>query len=182
MANINKFSPVSPDTYLKAGSDMALAKFGHLNAIVDAYNTLDTASTASAAILTYNGLVATGTSITTAVSTLNTTVTNGTIGTGGVITQTPAITDAVTLNASKGVITTVSTTLAAGASSTAFTFTNSFIKTSSVILTNCQQGATGSSVNALVSSIANGSCSITLTNVGGTTTGAAAIVIHFAIL
>ena len=46
MANINKFSPVSPDTFLKAGSDMALAKFGHLNAIVDAYNTLDTASTA----------------------------------------------------------------------------------------------------------------------------------------
>jgi len=46
MANINKFSPVSPDTYLKAGSDMALAKFGHLNTIVDAYNTLDTAVTA----------------------------------------------------------------------------------------------------------------------------------------
>ena len=45
MANINKFSPVSPDTYLKAGSDMALAKFGHLNAIVDAYNTVDTAVT-----------------------------------------------------------------------------------------------------------------------------------------
>ena len=45
MANINKFSPVSPDTYLKAQSDMSLAKFGHLNAIVDAYNTLDTAVT-----------------------------------------------------------------------------------------------------------------------------------------
>lgn len=46
MANINKFSPVSPDTFLKAGSDMALAKFGHLNYIVDNYNTLDTAVTA----------------------------------------------------------------------------------------------------------------------------------------
>ena len=46
MANINKFSPVSPDTYLKAGSDMALAKFGHLNYIVDTLNTLDTAVTA----------------------------------------------------------------------------------------------------------------------------------------
>lgn len=45
MANINKFSPVSPDTFLKAEKDMALAKFGHLNAIVDAYNTLDTAVT-----------------------------------------------------------------------------------------------------------------------------------------
>ena len=45
MANINKFSPVSPDTFLKAGSDMALAKFGHLNYIVDTLNTLDTAVT-----------------------------------------------------------------------------------------------------------------------------------------
>jgi len=45
MANINKFFPTSPDTFLKAESDMALAKFGHLNAIVDAYNTLDTAVT-----------------------------------------------------------------------------------------------------------------------------------------
>jgi hypothetical protein len=46
MANINKFSPTSPDTFLKQESDMALAKFGHINAIVDAYNTLDTAVTA----------------------------------------------------------------------------------------------------------------------------------------
>jgi hypothetical protein len=45
MANINKFSPTSPDTFLKQESDMALAKFGHINAIVDAYNTLDTAVT-----------------------------------------------------------------------------------------------------------------------------------------
>lgn len=45
MANINKFSTVSPDTFLKAGSDMAFAKFGHLNAVVDAYNTLDTSVT-----------------------------------------------------------------------------------------------------------------------------------------
>jgi len=126
MANINKFSPVSPDTFLKAGSDMALAKFGHLNTIVDAYNTLDTI------------------------------VSNGT---------------------------TFSVTLAAGVSSSAiFTLTNSSIKTTSVILTNCLQGATGSSVNALVNNILAGSCDILLTNVGGTTTGAATITIHFAIL
>jgi hypothetical protein len=47
MANINKFSPTSPDTFLKQESDMALAKFGHINAIVDAYNTLDTAVSAA---------------------------------------------------------------------------------------------------------------------------------------
>ena len=152
MAQLTKFTPLSNDPYLKADADMALAKFGHINTIVDAYNTVDA------------------------------TVTNGTIGTVGTVTQTPAITDSVTLNASKGVITTVSTTLTAGTSSTAFTFTNSYIKTGSVILTNCLQGTSGSSVNALVSSITNGSCSITLTNVGGTSTGAAAITIHFAIL
>jgi hypothetical protein len=50
MANINKFFPTSPDTFLKAESDMALAKFGHLNAIVDAYNTLDTAVTAISSV------------------------------------------------------------------------------------------------------------------------------------
>tara|TARA_R110000868_G_scaffold367484_1_gene630469 strand:+ start:71 stop:529 length:459 start_codon:yes stop_codon:yes gene_type:complete len=152
MANINKFSPVSPDTFLKAGSDMALAKFGHLNTIVDAYNTLDTI------------------------------VSNGTIGTVGTVTQASVITDAVTLNASKGVITTAATTITAGTSATAFTLTNSFIKTDSVILTNCLQGVTGSSVTALVSSIANGSCNITLTNGGNASTGSAIIKIHFAIL
>jgi hypothetical protein len=34
-----KFFPVSPDTFLKAGSDMALAKFGHLNSLIDYVNT-----------------------------------------------------------------------------------------------------------------------------------------------
>lgn len=153
MANITRFFSVSPDTYLKAGSDMAFAKFGHLNAVVDAYNTLDT------------------------------TVSNGTIGTVGTVTQATTITTGVTLNASKGVITTFSVTLAAGASSSGvFTLTNSFIRTTSVILTNCIQGATGSAVTALVNNITNGTCDILLTNGGGTTTGAATIIIHFAIL
>lgn len=98
------------------------------------------------------------------------------------VTQATSITTGVTLNSKSGVITTVSTTLAAGASASAFTLTNSTITSSSVILTNCEQGATGSSVNALVSSIANGSCNITLTNVGGTTTGAATVKIHFLVI
>ena len=46
MANINKFFPTSNDPFLLTDADMALAKFGHLNDIVDAYNTLDTAVTA----------------------------------------------------------------------------------------------------------------------------------------
>ena len=108
MANINKFSPVSPDTFLQAEKDMALAKFGHLNAIVDAHNTLDTV------------------------------VSSGLIGTGGTVTQITSNTTGVTVNASKGVITTLSITLTAGAShSGVITLTNSYIKTTSVILTNC---------------------------------------------
>lgn len=71
MAQLNKFSPVSPDTFLKAGSDMALAKFGHLNAIVDAYNTVDTSNTANANILSLNGLTA-STTLTTRVDAIST--------------------------------------------------------------------------------------------------------------
>ncbi len=101
----------------------------------------------------------------------------------GTVTQATSITTGVTLDKPAGAITTVSTTLAAGASAGGvFTLTNSYITTSSVILTNCLQGATGSSVNALVSNITNGSCDILLTNVGGTTTGAAAITIHFLVI
>ena len=101
----------------------------------------------------------------------------------GTVTQATSITTGVTLDKPAGAITTVSTTLAAGASAGGvFTLTNSYITTSSVILTNCLQGATGSSVNALVSNITNGSCDILLTNVGGTTTAAAAITIHFLVI
>lgn len=79
MANINKFSPVSPDTFLKAGSDMALAKFGHLNYIVDNYNTLDTAVTFGMpveAVVTTDFSVASSTTLT-AVTGLSTTVVAG---------------------------------------------------------------------------------------------------------
>ena len=35
---IGKFVPLSPDPYLNEGADMSLAKFGHLNTIVDYLN------------------------------------------------------------------------------------------------------------------------------------------------
>ena len=35
---MKKFSPTSPDDFLMKGADMSLAKFGHLNAIVDGIN------------------------------------------------------------------------------------------------------------------------------------------------
>lgn len=105
------------------------------------------------------------------------------INTKGTVTQATSITTGVSLDAPAGVITTVSTTINAGVSAGGvFTLTNSYITTSSVILTNCEQGASGSSLNALVSNITNGSCDILLTNVGGTTTGAATIKIHFLVI
>lgn len=35
---MKKFSPKSPDSFLDKGADMSLAKFGHLNSIVDGIN------------------------------------------------------------------------------------------------------------------------------------------------
>lgn len=37
------FVPQSPDPFLKKDSDMSLAKFGHINAIVDELNVLNNA-------------------------------------------------------------------------------------------------------------------------------------------
>jgi len=35
---MNKFRPLSPDPFIIKDADMALAKFGHLNAIIDELN------------------------------------------------------------------------------------------------------------------------------------------------
>jgi hypothetical protein len=158
MANINKFSPVSPDTFLKAGSDMALAKFGHLNTIVDAYNTLDTS-----------------------VTTLTNTVSNGTIGTVGIVTQITDGTTAVIVNASKGVITTFALTNAAGAINT-FTVTNSFSKTTSIINLSIQyaNGKTGYP-SVLVDSITNGSFNVRVANLHASAALNDVVKIHFTI-
>ena len=77
---ISTFSPASPDAFLLEDSDMSLAKFGHINAIVNELNTKATI-----------------------ISTAN-------------VTQSSSITSGVTVNAEAGVITTVSSTLAADAS------------------------------------------------------------------
>jgi hypothetical protein len=41
---MKKFKPKSPDSFLKKGADMSLAKFGHLNAIIDGLNKINTVS------------------------------------------------------------------------------------------------------------------------------------------
>jgi hypothetical protein len=38
---MEKFVPQSPDPFLKKDSDMSLAKFGHINAIVEELNTVN---------------------------------------------------------------------------------------------------------------------------------------------
>ena len=151
MANINKFSPVSPDTFLQAEKDMALAKFGHLNAIVDAHNTLDTI------------------------------VSNGTGGTLSTVTQITPSTTGVTVNASKGVITTAALSNGAGVINV-FTVTNSFSKTTSVIDLSIQyaNGKTGYP-SALVESITDGSFNVRVANLHASAALNDVVKIHFTI-
>jgi hypothetical protein len=51
---ISTFSPASPDAFLLEDSDMSLAKFGHINAIVNELNTKATIVTTSAVTQTTN--------------------------------------------------------------------------------------------------------------------------------
>lgn len=83
------------------------------------------------------------------------------------VTQATSITTGVTANACAGVITTVSSTLAAAAS-TAFTLTNSYITASSVVIAVIQgysgTWATNGAPQVAVGSVTDGSCSVVLTN------------------
>jgi hypothetical protein len=48
---MKKFNPKSPDEALIKGADMSLAKFGHLNTIVDAINKTNTVSGSGATVI-----------------------------------------------------------------------------------------------------------------------------------
>lgn len=47
---MKKFNPKSPDDFLIKGADMSLAKFGHLNAIIDGLNKANTVSGSGATV------------------------------------------------------------------------------------------------------------------------------------
>jgi hypothetical protein len=97
--------------------------------------------------------------------------------TKGTVTQSGSINSAVTLNQPAGEITTVSTTIAAGAMSS-FTFNNNFIKTDSIILATVND-TTGSGLLAVqVDAIVAGSCTISL---GGVVANTGAVIVGFAI-
>lgn len=95
------------------------------------------------------------------------------------VTQLTSATTTVVSNYARGVITTVALTTAADASFE-FTFTNSTIKTGSVILLTGLTAGTGVVHPALVS-VGNGTCVIRVTNVGTAAFNALAK-IHYVVL
>lgn len=141
---ISTFSPASPDAFLVKESDMSLAKFGHINAIVNELNTK------AAAITTAN------------------------------VTQSSSITSGVTVNAEAGVITTVSSTLAADASAV-FVVTNSKVLATSKVLVSVQYAGNGIAY-ATISAVADGSFSVKLYNVHSSAALNAAVAVHFSVI
>jgi hypothetical protein len=139
---ISTFSPASPDAFLVKESDMSLAKFGHINAIVNELNTK------AAAITTAN------------------------------VTQSSSITSGV--NAEAGVITTVSSTLAADASAV-FVVTNSKVLATSKVLVSVQYAGNGIAY-ATISAIAANSFSVKLYNVHSSAALNAAVSVHFSVI
>lgn len=91
---INKFVPSSPDLFLNDDPDMSLAKFGHINAIVNEVNkvtgntavvTQTTAITSGVTINSYAGVITTVSATTAAGSNAAFTVTNSKVTTASKI-------------------------------------------------------------------------------------------------
>ena len=101
--------------------------------------------------------------------------------TPGTVTQTTAITTGVTLNSKTGVITTVSSTLAAG-SNAAFTVTNSEVTTSSVIQLTWANNGAGIALMSLDAAPANGSFIIRIHNVHGANAFNNTLLIHYTVI
>lgn len=99
----------------------------------------------------------------------------------GTVTQLTAITTAVTLNQPSGVITTVSSTLAAG-SNAAFTVTNSYVTASSVIILTPDDSATAGLAKLNVQNIAAGSFKVNITNVHSANAFNNVVKIHFLVM
>lgn len=114
------------------------------------------------------------------IDTVNNFVSYGLVVAKGIVTQITSISTAVTTSGSAGVITTVSSTLAAGASAS-FTVTNALATTGSVIgLTIDGSSSTGTAIVS-VKNVANGSFQVTITNVHATAAFNNVIRIHYTI-
>lgn len=99
----------------------------------------------------------------------------------GTVTQITAITTGVTLNKQSGLITTVSSTLAAGANAS-FTITNSKCFSDSVIMLTVDDSASAGLAKLNVQNIANGSFKVNITNIHGANAFNNVIKIHFSII
>lgn len=98
------------------------------------------------------------------------------------VTQITSISTAVTVNAYNGIITVVSTAIAAGGTAPVFIVNNSNVTTSSRIVLSCQYPAAGNGIpNAFVTNISNGSFSIRIAN-GGSFILNQAVKVHFMII
>ena len=99
----------------------------------------------------------------------------------GTVTQNTAITTAVTLNKQSGVITTVSSTLAAG-SNASFTVNNNKCYSDSVVMLTVDDSASAGLAKLNVQSVANGSFVVNITNIHGANASNNVIKIHFTII
>jgi len=101
-------------------------------------------------------------------------------GAGGTVTQATNKSTGVTLNKVSGQITMNNASLAAAAE-VSFTFTNSTIAATDVVVTAISSGATAGAYNTHVDAIAAGSCRISITNFSASPL-AEAIVINFVVI
>lgn len=99
----------------------------------------------------------------------------------GTVTQLTAITTGVEVNASAGVITTVSSTLAAGSNAT-FIVTNSHVTATSVILLTPDDSATAGLAKLNVQTVGAGVFSINITNVHSANAFNNVVKIHFLVV
>lgn len=105
----------------------------------------------------------------------------GVVLTKGTVTQLTAITTGVTVNAPAGVITTVSSTLAAGSNAT-FIVTNSFVTATSVIQLTVNDSATAGLAKLNVQTVGAGVFSINVTNIHSANAFNNVLKIHFLVV
>lgn len=105
----------------------------------------------------------------------------GVVLTKGTVTQLTAITTGVTVNAPAGVITTVSSTLAAGSNAT-FIVTNSFVDATSVIQLTVDDSATAGLAKLNVQTVGSGVFSVNVTNIHSANAFNNVLKVHFLVV
>lgn len=99
----------------------------------------------------------------------------------GSVTQITSATTGVTVNAAAGVITTVTQNIAA-AGEVQFTVTNSKVKVTDVPVVAIRSGGTGGTTVANVTTVADGSFQITLTNLHASVAETGDLLINFVVV